>query len=679
MTDAILEITDGTTTINLIQPLSGFHMTTWIPAITDYKGGGTFQNPPLANWRQLRDSKWDTAVENFGLTLNGTSPDTAAYQLQELRRLLEKANQYWTTDWQNTPVYVVAKMRCETNTRYCLVVKGRLGNDRNFYDQPVTGDVTTLQDLPLVIERRAWLATIPTVGTAINISAVEDYDGRSYGNVDSSGARVSTTADEVYIANKRNTANLTDIYNYDASGTSFSGNLLDAALPTTLFPSPAAVGDIIYFGIDTSLADSGPFVSLVLDIGTAASATSFTIIWEYFGPAGWTSLDTQDYTNTFQNTGVNSVHWNGPPAWTITTINGITGYWIRARITALTGAFTNPTQQNRDIYSIVWPYVEIQEDVIDGDISAPIELKLTIVSDKDGPLGNEPNLWSNFIIAGTRSLSRGGEFSAYLNCADEQNNSDVTVSLGTSVVFGNNSNSPTGRVATWTTGSATIEDRVLFTINKPLAQEYFGIYHAFVYAIISGVSVDDAQFRIRIKTGTAGESFSLTATVPSVVGAVVSLIDLGEISISPPIQGGNIDKLEIAIQAGGTTSTTTIDFYELILVPTDESVFQSIDSEKDLDNSTIENGRYLEITGLQPKQNAISVVREVADDDILGKYTTISPGQPVLQQGAQQRIWFLSAQSLESSGIITNTPSIGISYKVQLSVQQRYLSLRGNR
>lgn len=51
MTDAILNITDGTTTISLIDESSGFHLVNWIPAITDYKGGGVFQDPPLADWR----------------------------------------------------------------------------------------------------------------------------------------------------------------------------------------------------------------------------------------------------------------------------------------------------------------------------------------------------------------------------------------------------------------------------------------------------------------------------------------------------------------------------------------------------------------------------------------------------------------------------------------------------
>ena len=107
--------------------------------ITDYKGGGTFQNPPLADWRQLRDAKWQTAQENMGLHINGANPDSAASDLQKIRQLLEQANQYWTTDWQNNPVWVEAKASCETNSRYAIIVKGRLANDGNQFFSAIYG------------------------------------------------------------------------------------------------------------------------------------------------------------------------------------------------------------------------------------------------------------------------------------------------------------------------------------------------------------------------------------------------------------------------------------------------------------------------------------------------------------------------------------------------------------
>lgn len=908
MTDAILAITDGTIRINLINPSSGFHLISWNPAITDYKGGGVFQNPPLADWRQLRVGKWDTAIEPMELHINGANPNGAATILQELRQLLEKANQYWTTDWQNDPVWLEAKAKCETNIRYAVIVKGRLANDRNYFDQPFIGQIATMQNLPLQIERRAWLSNQPGTGTATNISAVQYYDsqwcidfdgsgdsiscgsdasiddlpsgangftaeawirpkssgensggrvfdksqwivataqitdnlsmsfqisaattnataravntpslysgwhhvaityndntdrlihvwidgveveyasqvaasgalssdaastlyignnsagtrcfdgciawcrlsdtvrytgtfipdelcsppaidvntvaqwnmtegsgatidnaegtaasdgaitnalwasdvnyegcGRAYGNVDSAGVREVTTANEVYITNKHNLANITDIYNYDASLTTFSSNLLDAALPTTLFPATAAAGDIVYFGINTALPDATTalFCSLVFDIATVAAATtSFTLIWEFSRSASWNTLTVQDNTDSFQNSGVNSVHWEQPPNWQTRAVNGITAYWVRVRISALTGTFTNPTQQNRNIYSITWPYIEIQQSEIDGDITALLQLQNTIVSDADGPDGSAPDLYSNYIIAGLRSVSRGENFTPYLNCSDEQNHPDIDVTLGTNVAFSTElSLSATGRRATWTTSGIadTMKDRVLFTINKPLAQEFFGTFHAYAYMITTALVATDFEYRLRIKTGTSGVSYSIPTTAPKTSLSDDLTVDMGEISIQPPIKqdGQTIDKLEIAIQGSCTADSLFTHFYELILIPTDESVFECIDNQND-DDSVIENGRYLRISSLIPKQNIISTLHSSIDNDTLGKYQSISSGYPILQKDERQRIWFLSNQYDSSGGV--DSALIAIAYKVQLQRNQRYLSLRG--
>lgn len=907
MTDAILAITNGTTRVDLINPSSGFHLISWNPAITDYKGGGVFQNPPLADWRQLRVGKWETAIESMELHINGANPDGAAVILQELRQLLEEANQYWTTDWQNNPVWVEAKAKCETNTRYAVIAKGRLASDRNYFNQPFTGQIATMQNLPLQIERRAWLSNQPGTGTATNISAVQYYDsqwcidfdgsgdsiscgsdasiddlpsgangftaeawirpkssgensggrvfdksqwivataqitdnlsmsfqisaattnataravntpslysgwhhvaityndntdrlihvwidgveveyasqvaasgalssdaastlyignnsastrcfdgciawcrlsdtvrytgtftpdelcsppaidgntvaqwnmtegsgatidnaegtaasdgtitnavwasdpnyegcGRAYGNVDDTGTREVTTANEVYIANKHNLANLTDIYNYDASLTTFSSNLLDAALPTTLFPATAAAGDIVYFGINAALPDSGPFCSLVFDIATAAAATtSFTLIWEYWNGATWLTLSTQDNTDSFQNTGVNSVHWSHPLTWGNTTINSIDAFWVRVRISALTGTFTNPTQQNRNIYSIVWPYVEIQQSEVGGDITALAKLQITPVADVDGPSGSSPNSYINYLIAGLRSTSRGEDFTAYLNCSDEQNHPDIAVSLGTGASFDGNNIilAPTGTLVDWSPGGAvSMADRVLFTINKPLAQEFFGIFHAYIYVAVNASNNDDFQYQLRVKTGTAGVSFSTTASPAVTLGTTDSLVDMGEIIIQPPIMknGETIDKLEIAIQGSATATATRTLFIELILIPTDESVFESIDNENDSD-STVENGRYLRIDSLIPKQNIISTIHETIDNDTLGKYQSIASSPSALQKNARQRIWFFSAR-YNSVGSTVLKPSYFIAHKVQLQRNQRYLSLRG--
>jgi hypothetical protein len=64
---ARLVITDGTTTIDLIDRSFGFHLDSWEPAIAQYKQGGTFSDSPLADGRRLVDRHFDNAFETFEL------------------------------------------------------------------------------------------------------------------------------------------------------------------------------------------------------------------------------------------------------------------------------------------------------------------------------------------------------------------------------------------------------------------------------------------------------------------------------------------------------------------------------------------------------------------------------------------------------------------------------------
>ena len=224
-----------------------------------------------------------------------------------------------------------------------------------------------MQDLPLQIERWAWLENEPGNNTALKISAVESYEGINFGNVDDAGNREATSIEDVvFIANKRNEANLTNIHL-----TTAGANRIGAAPPYDIIN---ATGET-YFGIDTSVGDSGPFTSLVFDIGTGG-AGSPTIVWEYWNGA-WVTLSVKDNTLNFTQSGINgikAVTWEQPSDWATNTPGGglPTGYWVRVRISS--GSFsTEPQQQNRDVYSVIWPYVEIQENDIGGDITARLK------------------------------------------------------------------------------------------------------------------------------------------------------------------------------------------------------------------------------------------------------------------------------------------------------------------
>ena len=77
---AVLKITDGTTTVDLIKAnrRSGFHLGNWRPAVTQFKEDGVWQDSPLGDGRRLADYRFANAIETFELVLDGHDQDGLA-------------------------------------------------------------------------------------------------------------------------------------------------------------------------------------------------------------------------------------------------------------------------------------------------------------------------------------------------------------------------------------------------------------------------------------------------------------------------------------------------------------------------------------------------------------------------------------------------------------------------
>jgi hypothetical protein len=127
----VLRITDGTDSVDLLDEASGFYCTDWQPAAHDIKSRGVWQDSPLVDGRRLVMRKRENALEKLTLQVRGFGQDTLIRKTQDLRRLLEKAATYWTTDWQTEMVWIEAQGAYETNLRYGLI------HDR----QPVRGHI----------------------------------------------------------------------------------------------------------------------------------------------------------------------------------------------------------------------------------------------------------------------------------------------------------------------------------------------------------------------------------------------------------------------------------------------------------------------------------------------------------------------------------------------------------
>lgn len=521
-----------------------------------------------------------------------------------------------------------------------------------------------------------------------------------------------------YIANYLKTSGLTDIYFTDAGGPFWSGNLLHTPLPHILLPTIPAVGDAVYFGVDTTLLDSGPFCNLVFDIMTAQ--TDLTGQWEFYdltsnsfltlsgsgmGPQDNTNADGLMTGETFDTLDIKSVHWmqepDAPENWgpiDLPTASGdatapaVTGYWIRWVVTAIGGSPTPPWQQNRSIYTISWPYVEIQDEDVPGDIAANLALELFNESDHDGGV-SDPLLFTTRLIAGLRSLERGQDFVAYLNASNEQNPPFITVTAnpapggGGTVNFSPSNFGPTGQICAWTNVTGGDGDwGVEWAFDADESYQFFGEYRAFARVRQYTGNTGDVSFALGVGYGSSGatQTYAVTDYVPTgSTGGLFDMIDLGRVVIPPTdlIKLSENTEITIRLYAKSANGTEDINICDVILMPVDEWAgdFVGMPSPEQLSGNRSMavtlwggKGRYFYMDSITyPKFDlrAMALLRSTGNFDGLSEIRANRPA--ILQANKDQRLWFLSVTHI--------TSRIETACSVQVYSQAHYLSMRGDR
>ncbi len=498
--------------------------------------------------------------------------------------------------------------------------------------------------------------------------------------------RAATCTNEVYFVNHQNISNLTHVKIDD--GGVFTDTFPIAAFPQALLPAVPAVNDAVYFGSDTAVNDTGPFDNLVFDIDTPANGTVFTLIAEYYNGA-WATLTTTDNTvavgsNPLTKQRVNSIHWVQPSDWITVAIDGITAYWIRIRLSALTGTLTPPTQQNRDIYIANFPFANIAVAEIAGEIPALLQEKLQNQSDFDGRDATAPDLWENRIICGLRSVANRTNFQVYLNCSDEQNPSGVTVTdTGANATFTTDVTAPTGRNVTYNpAGIEAMATQVTIALGPDIARDFYGKFHAFVRVQRTAGSITDFDVQLQFVSGSGGITFTTVSKQVQTTTAF-ELLDLGQVQL--PV-GGTFkttdlgDVTEIRIEASAASGTPNLIMYDLILMPVDEWSIDSVDFANTDDSIIGRNNDLSKLLDVDSITNPLidiqSLVRLVGSEQITSVYDPVSPGHAILQANAQQRLWFLAAQT-DQTGIQTAwIAPPEIAHSIQLFKNERYLTMK---
>ncbi|MGD8499015.1 MAG: hypothetical protein PVJ86_00115, partial [Phycisphaerales bacterium] len=173
-----LEISDGTTTVSLLSPESGFYLRSWNPVISEAKAGGVWKDSQLADGRKLGLRKRANTIDNLALDIRDWTPDDLIRDTQNLRRLLEKACYYRTSKWQDEPVWIVRQGTYESAPTYSLIEDYRTPQDGNPHGSDTFWNrVWRKVSFPvfnLILEHEPWWrGNPPGVGTCVQIRGMQ--------------------------------------------------------------------------------------------------------------------------------------------------------------------------------------------------------------------------------------------------------------------------------------------------------------------------------------------------------------------------------------------------------------------------------------------------------------------------------------------------------------------------
>lgn len=727
---AELVITDGTELIDL---LNNFNLADWQPDVLKYRDGGIYQDSPLADGRRLVQKYYGNMVESFTLAVRAGRMDSAITDLRRLRQLMENSASYWD-EGSETPVWIEARGTGETNRRYSIILGWAQDRDPNPYSMPFAGRLETIGIVQLNIEHSFWMDKKPENYTLTAISAVvEDADGGLWGNVDNVNARQEVTDGGCFVGNcdpayrPSSKVNQVNAVIFATAPALFVGNRQKDypfawPAPVQLMPNTMVAGDGLFFATAASPSTAGtlgsvPFGSLVFDISTPGA--NYTAEWYYsiddgMGGDTWALLEVNDQTDTLKNAGVGLVTFNMPTNWKPIILFGEADarYWITMSISATAGGKTGPYQQNRNVYTVNWPYAEVQAGTIEGDIPAVMSFRSFTPTYFDPQNGDPATIISPYrIVLGlySKSFSQLGVssdfFSPYLGLVDGQ------------VPYNPTSQSKNGAGGTAGTQAFTdspYQENLVFdtaidgasvtiivepesaALSVP-ASRWFGRFKAFLrYGQDGAAGATANYFTAQLRVGGStinGQSYgtpdrAVTDVVPLAGVKNWSIAEFGSVDTRGGMKQGETGVtffIDIEASADAVTANAKLYLFDLVLIPVEEwSADISVDASVTLGMLAVD-------AILFPRRGlrAVSFVPDglAFDDPVMAGYevgvfqgnstaSISSSGVPILQKQVKQRLFFLTINQTTSNN---DAP---ISYpwtvtEVGLYHVLRYHSMRG--
>jgi hypothetical protein len=370
--------------------------------------------------------------------------------------------------------------------------------------------------------------------------------------------------------------------------------------------------------------------------------------------------------------------------WATTALNGITGYWMRFIITA--AGFAAP-QLSANPYPINAAYLNIDADELQGDIENNIDIIATNTVDTSATYKGLPS----HVLVGSRSLSRGEDFSAYISgvtmnpfvaaewCTQLKG---ITITGATSPATVNRGASPNNVVLSVTVAlPGTPYALITVAFDQSVASQYEGAYRVMARVQQVGGVYGDSTIRIYSNSLGLGTEYK---TCPV---TLCQLVDFGNFYL--PFSQRFSGQHNIYIRMDDTLAAgLSWYFSDLILFPVDEwaGMFTASNYDNTIGRAVGDAGvgcQTLYVNGTFPKNRKYSVGLMTSMDELyLGEYddivTNIRPAaisSPVLQSNDDQRLWFLSFCDIGGNYIAYGHEMLA----VVLKNNQNYLGMRGAR
>ncbi len=375
-----------------------------------------------------------------------------------------------------------------------------------------------------------------------------------------------------YVAGFDSHVSITDAYRFDASGPTWSGNLIGSPTPYLLYPEPVATGDYLYLGNSKAETD-GPFCSAVFDMGTRIDDADWSVgTPQYYNGVAWSPLSgIGDETDGFSTRGISAITWQLPSDWVKAdlfsilggTAPSVNGWWVRIQATVVSAPTDSPEQNNRDIYTINKSGSVIPSGTSVGDLGAVGALTLRQI-----------NGVYDSVVIGSRMLGDENPFVPFIHTTNTvHNHSGIAVS-------GDGADAST---SLWPSGErraasvvALDEHDIVITLDNSVAQFYAGKFRAF--CILDLVNTDDMYVTLSYKIndvdiGIYNDAVKINMGTNN-NGSVMVDIGIVNVAQNPNSVSQIIFNLNIANRK--TVIASSYDLYALALVPVDGDLFLDV-------------------------------------------------------------------------------------------------------